>query len=76
MNPHITVSAPEPYIVQIVYAKAKRGIIDFFMKRLKVNFFSFLNINIISADILNKYTGKNDNVASIVINVNADTILF
>ena len=76
MNPHITVSAPQPYIVHNVQTKAISGTNDFFIKAIKVIFSPFLNESIISAATVNKYTGKYDNVASIVIKVNDDTILF
>ena len=76
MNPHITVSAPEPYIVHITYINANKGNIDFLINILKLNFFSSLNINIISALTANKYTGRYDKVANTVINVNASTIPF
>ena len=76
MNPHITVSAPEPYIVHIEYINANSGTIALFINILNVNSFSPLNINIISAADVKRYIGKNDKVANIVIKVNAETMLF
>ena len=36
INPHITVSAPEPYIVQITYTNANNGKADFLINILKL----------------------------------------
>ena len=74
MKPHITVSAPEPYIVHNTYINANNGNIDFLINILKLNSLFSLNVNIISAETLNIYTGKYESVANIVINVNASTI--
>ena len=58
------------------YINANNGNIDFLINILKLNSLFSLNVNIISAETLNIYTGKYESVANIVINVNASTIPF